>query len=317
MALKRVYLDQRDWVALARQHYGRSHDDAIAGVLAMVREASESGHASFPLSAVHYQETYHQRDPDRRRRLGAFMAEISRYHTIAGAPDLLAAEVHVAVSVLTGATPNHAPVPFGIGANHAFKQMKGYFTNPETERRAIAQFGADAVADHFEKALLMGPEEQLPAAGIALPTREFSQRQLDFERETARKLRHWGHTSDRAHRLVLAQEAHDIIAPLNAEIAAGSHIRALVDDRAALTDFMMSLPAKAAICRMRMSAHEDKNFRWHLGDLNDITALGTAAAYCDIVVGEKHWGSILRRHAPHLTAHVTSDLRDLPQLLLK
>ncbi|MFE1521869.1 hypothetical protein ACFW9I_34565 [[Kitasatospora] papulosa] len=66
-----------------------------------------------------------------------------------------------------------------------------------------------------------------------------------------------------------------------------------------------------------MSAHEDKNFRWHLGDLNDITALGTAAAYCDIVVGEKHWGSILRRHAPHLTADITSDLRDLPQLLLK
>ncbi|MFF3034777.1 hypothetical protein ACFVS7_27675 [Streptomyces rubiginosohelvolus] len=317
MALKRVYLDQRDWVALARQHYGRSHDEEIAGVLAMVREASESGHASFPLSAVHYQETYHQRNPDKRRRLGAFMADISRYHTIAGAPDLLAAEVHVAVSALTGTAPNHTPVPFGRGAKHAFQQMKGYFTDPETERRAIARFGAEAVSDYFERALLMGPEEQLPCAGIALPTREFSQHQLDFERETARKLGEWGHTSDRAHRLVLAQEAHDIIAPLNAEIAAGSHIRALVDNRSALTDFMMSLPAKAAFCRMRMSAHEDANFRWHLGDLNDVTALGTAAAYCDIVVAEKHWGSILRRHALYLTAQVTSDLRDLPQLLLK
>ncbi|MGW4253827.1 hypothetical protein [Streptomyces californicus] len=166
-------------------------------------------------------------------------------------------------------------------------------------------------------ALLMGPEEQLPFADIALPTREFSQRQLDFERETARKLGEWGHTSDRAHRLVLAQEAHDIIVPLNAEIAADSHIRALVDNRSALTDFMMSLPAKAAICRMRMSAHEDTNFRWHIGDPNDVTALGTAAAYCDIVVAEKRWGSILRRSAPHLTAHVLSYLRDLPQLLLK
>ncbi|MFI0990661.1 hypothetical protein [Streptomyces exfoliatus] len=317
MALKRVYLDQRDWVALARQHYGRSHDEAIAGVLALVREASESGHASFPLSAVHYIETYHQRNPDRRRRLGAFMADISRHHTIAGAPDLLAAEVHVAVSTWTGITPDHAPQPFGTGAKHAFKQMKGYFTDPETERRAIAQFGAEAVSDYFERALLMGPQEQLPFAGMALPTREFSQRQLDFERETARKLREWGHTSDRAHRVVLAQEAQDLIAPLNAQTAAASHIRALIGNQSALTDFMMSLPAKAAICRMRMSAHEDTNFRWHLGDLNDITALGTAAAYCDIVVAEKHWGSILRRHAPYLTAHVTSDLRDLPHLLLK
>jgi hypothetical protein len=39
VALKRVYLDQRDWIALARQYYGLA-DDGLAGVLAMVREAS-------------------------------------------------------------------------------------------------------------------------------------------------------------------------------------------------------------------------------------------------------------------------------------
>jgi hypothetical protein len=65
-----------------------------------------------------------------------------------------------------------------------------------------------------------------------------------------------------------------------------------------------------------MSAHEDPKFRWHIGDLNDMTALGTTAGYCDIVVAEKHWGSVLRRHATHSRATVTSDLRDLPQLLL-
>jgi hypothetical protein len=59
----------------------------------------------------------------------------------------------------------------------------------------------------------------------------------------------------------------------------------------------MSLSAKGAVCRMRMSGHEDRGFRWHIGDLNDITALGTAAGYCDVVVAENHWGSILRRHA--------------------
>ena len=56
MALKRVYLDQRDWITLARQHYGRTDDKEIADVLALVREASAAGHASFPLSAAHYVE---------------------------------------------------------------------------------------------------------------------------------------------------------------------------------------------------------------------------------------------------------------------
>jgi hypothetical protein len=33
----------------------------------------------------------------------------------------------------------------------------------------------------------------------------------------------------------------------------------------------------------------DPNFGWHKGDLNDMTALGTAAGYCDVVVAEDHW----------------------------
>jgi hypothetical protein len=36
---------------------------------------------------------------------------------------------------------------------------------------------------------------------------------------------------------------------------------------------MLSLPAKGAICRMRMTGHEDPNFRWHIGDLNDMVLL--------------------------------------------
>jgi hypothetical protein len=51
--------------------YGVTQDNDIADVLALVREASTAGHASFPLSAAHYVETYHHREPGRRQRLGA------------------------------------------------------------------------------------------------------------------------------------------------------------------------------------------------------------------------------------------------------
>lgn len=221
MALKRVYLDQRDWIALARQHYGVVNDDGLAGVLAMVREASTAGHASFPLSVAHYTETYRQRDPGRRQRLGAFMAEISRFHTIASAPDLLEAELHVAICSVAEVAPTQRPVPFGRGAKHAFGQhTPPYFTDRELEKRAIAHLGAEKVFEFFETALITGPDKQLPADGIALPSPEFAQRQLDFELETARKLREWGHNSDRAHRLVLAQESADMVDLVNDVAAA-------------------------------------------------------------------------------------------------
>jgi hypothetical protein len=45
-------------------------------------------------------------------------------------------------------------------------------------------------------------------------------------------------------------------------------------------------------------------------------ALGTPAAYCDVVVAENHWDSVLRRHTEHVRARVTSSLHDLHELLL-
>jgi hypothetical protein len=316
--MKRIYLDQRDWLTLARQHYGRTQDERVAGVLALVREASRSGYASFPLSAAHYIETYHRRDPGQRQRLGAFMAEVSKFHTIASAPDLLPAEVHVSICSVGGIAPSQQPTPFGRGVRHAFNVPEWrYFENAELENRAIARFGQEQLFNYFEFAMLTGPSEQLPAGNIALPTRQFAERQLAFEHETARRLSEWGHNSDRAHRLVLAQETTEIVDLINSTAAeVGVDVRSVLSDRRSLTAFMLSLPAKGTVCRLRMSGHEDQNFRWHIGDLNDITALGTAAAYCDVVVAEKHWGNILRRHADNLRARTTSNLHDLPTLLV-
>jgi hypothetical protein len=318
--LTRVYMDQTHWIALAREHYGKAHNDQIADALAIVVEASSTGRASFPLSATHYIETYRGRDPARRQRLGSFMAEVSKFHTIAGAPDLLSAEIEMTVGPMIGDMSLGTKLqPFGLGVRHAFgPSMPDYFeSGPESRRRAVSVLSEEGVRDYFERALLIGPPQKPPSDGIAMPTREFEQRQLDFEYGTARKLKEWGHSSDRAHRLVLAQESQDVIEPLNAlQARIQADLWSRLGSRAALTEFMLSLPAKGAVCRMRMSAHEDTNFRWHIGDLNDITALGTAAGYCDIVVAENHWGHVLRRHQRHLRARILTSLADLPPLLV-
>ena len=317
MSLLRVYLDQNAWVRLSRQHYKREHDDRVAGVLALVLEASRTGRVSFPLSASHYEETWRRGDPGSRQRLGAFMAKVSRFHTIAGPVNLLETEVDGALRRLAGQAPGPGPVVFGRGAAHAFSQPTLARTHHDDLRAAVAAFGEEPLFEYFETALLAGPPDRLPARGTARPTHKYGQRQLDFETETGRRLQEAGHTRDRAHRLVLEQESHDVIEPVN-RMASGLGL-APVDvfaGRDALTDFMLSLPAKGAVCRMRMTGHENPRFRWQVGDLDDITALGTAAAYCDVVVAENHWGSILQRHAVALRARVVTDVHDLPALLM-
>lgn len=319
MALKRVYLDQNHWITLARQHYGKSNDPEIAGVLALAQEAARSGQASFPISAAHYFETYKKGDPGSRQRLGAFMVELSRFQTIADATALLEAEVYSTLAELVQMPSPKHPRPFGRGVAHALNlpDSFSYFTDKETERLAIARFGSEGVFEFVERELLVGPSERLPSGGVQRPSDEFSLRQLEFERDTAKRLIDEGHSSDLAHRLVLAQETMDL-AELLPEAARSLDVDLLsvLHDRDAWTAFMLSLPAKGAVCRMRMSGHENPNFRWHRGDLMDITALGTASGYCDVVVAEKHWGAILQRHQEHLNAKVTTSLLDLPTLLV-
>lgn len=55
-------------------------------------------------------------------------------------------------------------------------------------------------------------------------------------------------------------------------------------------------------------AHQNPQFAWAIGDLNDMMALGTAAAYCDIVVAEKKWGDVLQRNRKYLRATVITDV---------
>jgi hypothetical protein len=59
-----------------------------------------------------------------------------------------------------------------------------------------------------------------------------------------------------------------------------------------------------------------RDSRWQLGDLNDMTPLGMAAAYCDVVIAENQWGNVLQRHQANLTAKIIRSLADLPAQLL-
>jgi hypothetical protein len=132
--------------------------------------------ASYPLPWIHHFETYRKRDPAARRRLGEFMADLSNFHTIAGAGDLLPHEVAAAVVQLTRQPPPEPPRVFGRGYAHAFGQPPVDF-DEEPYRTLVARLGAAAVFDTPELEILLGPAQALPHGNIQAPQHVGSRRQ--------------------------------------------------------------------------------------------------------------------------------------------
>lgn len=310
----RIYLDQNAWIQLSRQRSGKSSDPAIARALEVVEKLASDRDALFPLSGSHYGETYKKGDPDARRRLGEFMFSIAGLERIADAPQLLADEVRTAASLQLSLAKPPPPKPFGRGLGHVFPEV-GAMYETATMATAIARFGRPAIVESVELEMIAGPNFQLPAFGIARPNDQIPRRHLDFELDTRSRLLQQGLTSDLARRTIYAQEAMDVIEPLKEFL----HVKRidggpLMTD-AGMTALLHAMPAKGAVVRMRASAHQNAHFKWAIGDLHDISALGTAAGYCDIVVCEKHWGSVLKRHAKNLNANILTSVCDLPDML--
>ncbi|HET8669467.1 MAG TPA: hypothetical protein VFM05_02230, partial [Candidatus Saccharimonadales bacterium] len=79
----KVYLDQKDWINLARAYYGRPDGQCYRDILQKILETVENKKAIYPLSFTHVIETNKRRDLTSRKRLASFMAEISQGNTIA------------------------------------------------------------------------------------------------------------------------------------------------------------------------------------------------------------------------------------------
>src|SRR3972149_6420972 len=116
-----VYLDQNKWIDLARAYHDRADGRPFLDVLELAEYASEHRLASFPLSTMHYLETWKHADEGKRERLALVMARLSRFDTIASISHVLPAEIEAALNRLFGrpARPRRLRV-FGRGISHAF-----------------------------------------------------------------------------------------------------------------------------------------------------------------------------------------------------
>lgn len=222
--------------------------------LSAVRETLRLGMVSFPLSWIHYFETYRKRDPAARRRLGEFMAEISDFHSMVGAGALLQHEVSAAIARLRGRPEPLEPRVFGRGHAHAFGEPETALTE-EPFRTLVSEHGEAAVRNLLELEMLRGPDVTLPHGDMQAPQHIGSQRQLELEHEVETTLATHGRGGDLANRIVLGQEVLDLAEHIPDDVLPEGTTRSgIPKSRKVLTDVLLSMPAKGTITCMRMTA---------------------------------------------------------------
>ncbi len=320
--MRRVYLDQAEWIELSKATLGKSSDSELAETLEIARYGVQHGLVRFPLSSTHYMETMGTRQWRQREPLARVMGELSRYETVADQRRLLDMELDLALRRRFGRPYVVRTVSvFGVGVAHAFgvpeldqvqsSDLRAYLdANPAQQEWFTKQ---------REEAMLAGPPEDFPLAWLRNDThRPAAERFAAGQRDLAVELRQAGFGKGRLPRALVATELAGILDRLNEALARAGLSADRLSGAEALTAFFMDLPTRRVTHEMLLARHRDPGQAWKANDLSDFAALGVAVPYCDIVVTERHWRGVLR--AAHMddvySTVILDDVRELRSLLV-
>jgi hypothetical protein len=314
-----IYLDQNKWIELAQAVHGKGQP-RLSTIVDFVRVLKESGAAVFPLSLAHHIETAKRFDAGQHERLGRFMWEISDTLRFASPTTILRSEIDLALA-RTFQRPLKVR-PFTLvrpGLDHALGRTGMGFTIedpdrvlPASTKAELEQF-ANRMLDYAvltgttpwgaaprPRPDLSGPSKGFVASIVELRTK-LTAAPPDLRRRTvyARIL------VDMLSELVAALYLHGLSIEQFAALG-------LNDGHEAYIRFLELMPS------VRVNAH--LYFQWlqnpalpvRENDLNDWHFVGTAAAYADVVVTERHLAHVLNLGSLEKKATVITDLVGLP-----
>jgi len=303
-----VYLDQNIWVELSKARLSRpsaSPDFEVAYRLA--RDAVREKRAVFVLSRTHFHETQKQHDWNRRLDVVETMIELSGLRSISHVTKVVPLEAQYASDTLRGQKPDLPHVfnddllgksrarsprlrlPEGVsweliyrpsfaklldeyGPTRAWEILTLAGRHPGTERYRGENTLRQQVDDQFPPGQARVAEV---VAGLGLRGKQLAKAMGQY---------------------TLVEVWDELAAAANGKRQDHNEILEIVaTDPERLLNLM---PSRYAVRAMYMQ-HGQQQRRWRPNDLHDFTALSVAAAYCDIVITEKHWATMLRRGGVH------------------
>jgi hypothetical protein len=288
-----------------------------------LKKAVDDGRARFPLSAAHYYETGKQRDRKKRMELATTMARLAGTLRIAPAHTIVPWEIQralVEVFDLPHAIPDLEL--FGDGVAHAFSAPTLCYSAPtewhgiplasewqeELQRRAGQAFEAMILASVTPEGM---PNEMRIAMHDVknLTDDRFVQGQEEVATAVKQRGRH------RLEDIMLATAYTDIRRP----IAEASYSLGLQPEQIGHNwrRILEAIPSRWVEMKLRHQRQANPQKAWQGNDLNDVTALAIAVPYCDLVITEKSWASMLTaaKVPERFETTVTRSLHDLAERL--
>jgi hypothetical protein len=329
-----VYLDLNQWITLAKANTG--HRDGVRWRDALGTVRAERTGWTFVIGMSLIMELTGIRRRAQRAALGAIIEELSQYSCVVPLTVIAALEFDASLAAATSADERFSPVPLlgngvmrACGTDGALR-IRDQAGNDVT---AQARLQAKVTPEEFDRRLaeaelqlnrsiICGPadddEEQSLRADGWDPSvaRRSAERRARQEREQAERLdrdSRWrrGRLRDIVTARYLALEIEEI--RQEAVEARGVDFAGVLSSVAKAREFADSMPAGDVWITLVTAKHRNAHSIWKPNDMFDIDALSVAAAYCDVVVTERHAAHVLKS-AGIEKRYDTAVLTDVDQL---
>lgn len=294
---KVIYLDQKDWIDIARIYYGEPSEQERK-LVEKILEASEKRQVVFPLSISHLDETMRISNTKRKNRLASLMMKISKGYSFQPYVDpIIGAEVqNIVLKKLGLPTLNIRNYVLKRGISHLLG------VTPELVPRNEAK--SSELPEDIKKKLLdlLESPETLEFALKQKKPKSIDQMNLELvERmEKIRKELSSIKDNDLRQRIFLARNMVEIVAPKLAKILYECNLPKdfIVKEKSTrqdINEFLDNIPT--ALCLFTLIYQRDQQLQRPIkaNDFNDIWFLTLAIPYSDIVVTDKMFASISRR----------------------
>ena len=303
-----IYLDQNKWIELARYHSGRERKPELKEIYDMIYEKSLSGEWVFPLSIMHYNETVTRKQENQRRDLAEYMGMISRNWGI------FPFGVNKAEELFACVNPekcSYTPVKYNpgcfVGKLFNFEELLKSQGVP-IDKDELAKTNIFTSRFNF---FLYFVENGMADVGELKEDNLFYQNSLGALRD-----------EDNSHNVpekwkfdilfiqCFMTEYKDFLDKLDVTKEQKINL--------AYNYFIKRIPSSfyVYIALVYYSKLKNKQRKNHINDYKDIVSLAQALPYCDAVITEKYWSSLIVEHGldKQYNTLVGKNLEDLKSL---
>jgi hypothetical protein len=312
-----VFMDQFAWVRLARQRNAFGDPD-----WQKFKELRDEGSVTFVISAAHYLETWHRRDPVSRQNLAAAMRDLSDYRCISPVQRITDLEIECfLLRNFQSRNSNDSPINpadkiFGRGVAHAFDSPTGRLRLVERLHSDESEEGPLASYEDVERAkqlIARIPNEQYEWWSLAAPEEDTSTLGLEFRSEhrtgsefvaSQEAKASWFKANPaefrRVDHYVAAEITRGLLESVN-DIAERHGIDAMEiaywlvgQGPGNVKAWINQLPSTE--CQFHLEAAKMRNpeWKWEQHDYTDIASISGALPYVDVMVIEKPWAHVVR-----------------------